>query len=198
MKRFVLVAVIFLISAYLSPTFAQSASPKTKTATDNDVQLTIISPVNDSTIFGSDVAVSFIINKFIFTDFAKRPNNFNGEGHMHIWLDENDPTTQNAQEIVKAADFTIHDVPPGAHTLMFELVNNNHNPLTSNIREIVKFETLEKQAETNATAVVTEPELEKKQKLLELTSISSIMTTGILIILLIGVFGFVAYWIKNQ
>lgn len=125
----VLLIILFpVIDAY--PLFAQ---------TTEQPDLTIISPQENSQIFGSKTNVSFIVNNFIFTNFSQRPKKAPGEGHLHVWLDKETLLLEEALEIAKATDFTIENVAQGHHQLVLEFVNNDHTSFKPKIIKSVNF-----------------------------------------------------------
>jgi len=103
--------------------------------------LVIVNPQENEQIIGTTVNASFIIKSFIFTDYKIiTPGlGLEGIGHLHVWLDQEVKTKDNAQEITKKTDFSLENVTPGEHNLVFELVDNNHQSLQSPVRETVRF-----------------------------------------------------------
>lgn len=73
-------------------------------------------------------------------DPQKYPTNIKGQGHIHVWLDEKNPSGQNAK-IVTEENTMYTDVPYGNHTLRAELVNNNHSTLTPPVTVTINFKT---------------------------------------------------------
>ena len=150
-------------------------------------QLTIISPSDGEQIFGSEVAVSFIINNFIFS-----------KGHLHIFLDQEEETSANAQEITKAIDFTLEDIPGGQHKLVLELVNNDHTSLKPRVVKEVHFSTSQPKP-TNLTATPNAINTQEENKRLEgLNTVTILLVTIMLFLSLIGIFGYFILKAKKQ
>lgn len=151
-------------------------------------RLTIISPSEGGQIFGSRVAVSFIVNNFIFAY----------DGHLHIFLDQEEETSANAQEITKAIDFTLEDVPEGQHKLVLELVNNDHTSLKPKKTKEVHFSTSQPKP-TNLTATPSGIKTQEENKRLEgLNTLTLLSVTVILFVSLIGIFGYFVLKAKSQ
>lgn len=184
MKKFLL---CFLFLFFLNKSvFAQS--PNT-----NDLPiLAVISPTNNEQIFGSKVNVSFIVKNFIFTDFEVRTKNQTGEGHLNIWLDENNPNTSNAQKIIRAADFTLENIKPGNHYLVMELVNNDDTSLKPPTREVISFTTIAQKEIPSVTSEVVKDEEDKKlKKAQRLTSLSSLLSIVLVTISILAALSYI-------
>lgn len=97
---------------------AQTPTPKLK----------VITPSEGQTIYGNKIPVLVSVENFEIVDYQLSPSPAPGQGHIHLWLDDNNPTPQSA---VKATsdDYTFPDVTPGEHSLRAELVTNNHQSL---------------------------------------------------------------------
>jgi hypothetical protein len=102
--------------------------------------LSITSPVADQKIVGSTIPVTLSVTNFSLVDFRLHPKLVRGEGHVHLWLDQatNDP--MSAIKIFND-NYTFENVKPGIHTLVAELVNNNHSQLVPPVRTTVTFTT---------------------------------------------------------
>lgn len=119
--------VSLLISA--SPVIAQ-AKPAPK--------LDVVTPGENQTIYGNKIPVLMSTENFTLTDFQNNPPLVYGQGHIHLWLDDESPTPESASKTFKE-DFTFSDVPYGEHTLKVQLVNNNHTPVTPIQEKTIKF-----------------------------------------------------------
>lgn len=189
MKKLTILFIFILFT--LIPVISVSAQSPTKrpvaTKIDNDLpKLTIVSPEEGSQILGSKVTVTFVVNNFIFTDYSKRPKKTAGEGHMHVWLDEENPSLENTQKITKATTFTLEDVPQGNHELVLELVNNDHSSFNPAVQQLVIFSTKQQVPQPSIIVSPTEPEKveERKRDLQMLTSIGVTSLLGFLIFVL--------------
>lgn len=109
-----------------------------------DPGLTVSSPRNDESIDGTSVTVTFDVSDFSvvpstvpLAEAGLRPEaNREGEGHVHFMLDLMPIVVWESTE-----PYTFSDVPPGEHTLMVELVNNDHSPLAAPVVQQIRFST---------------------------------------------------------
>lgn len=155
--------IFFLFSLFLLPvTFALA---QTMEEDEDRPILNIITPQEGEQILGSKVVVSFIVNNFIFTDFHKRTKSAIGEGHIHLWLDEKNPSLDNAQEAIRAADITLENIPEGDHRLILELVNNDHSSLKTPVSKTIRFKTFQTRSPTIVKQDENKNNLEKRKKL---------------------------------
>lgn len=116
MKKFL--SVLFALSALTlvtTTTLAQSAGPK----------LTIITPSEGQTIYGNRIPVLLSIENFNIVDYQTDTNPVSRQGHIHLWLDEVNPTAQSAVKVT-SDNFTYPDVAYDNHVLRAELVTSDH------------------------------------------------------------------------
>lgn len=119
MKKFLGTFLIFSAFVLLTiTTLAQSAGPK----------LTIITPSEEQTIYGNKIPVLLSIENFNVVDYQTNPSPAPGQGHIHLWLDDQNPTAQTAVKVT-SDNFTYSDVAYGSHVLTAELVTNDHKSL---------------------------------------------------------------------
>ncbi len=125
-----------LISTSISPfllastVLAQVGAPK----------LSIITPSESQTLYGQKVPILVAVENLTLVDYQVNKTRAVGQGHIHLWLDEENPTRESAVKLTKD-DFTYSDVPYGEHTLRAELVNNDHTSLTPPVVTTVNFRT---------------------------------------------------------
>ena len=102
--------------------------------------VSFISPNPNQTISGSKVATSIAVTNFAIVDYKTHPRLVPGQGHLHLWMDQKDLTKTSA---VKATSdtYTFENVKPGTHTLVAELVANNHSSLVPAATPSVTFTT---------------------------------------------------------
>ena len=100
--------------------------------------LKIITPGEGQTIYGNKVPILFSTENFQLTDYQKTTSPVRGQGHVHVWLDDTNPTKESARKVTEDTT-TYSDVPYGDHTLRAELVANNHASLTPPVTTTVKF-----------------------------------------------------------
>ena len=122
----------------VTPAFAQvTASP---TPVSGEPKIVVITPQSGQTIYGDKVPILFSVNGLQLTDYNTNPYVNPGQGHIHVWLDDPNPTKDTAKEVI--TDNTIYsDVPAGDHTLKAELVSNDHSSLTPPTVVTVSFKT---------------------------------------------------------
>ncbi|OGD88140.1 hypothetical protein A3A54_00950 [Candidatus Curtissbacteria bacterium RIFCSPLOWO2_01_FULL_39_62] len=100
--------------------------------------LEIITPGEDQIIYGNTIPILFNVENFEIVNYEENTKPTAGQGHIHIWLDDENPTPVSANKVVENT-FTFSDVPYGQHTLMAELVGNTHQSLTPPQKMTVNF-----------------------------------------------------------
>src|SRR3989344_1575031 len=119
MKKFIsMLFVLFALTLVATTTLAQSATPK----------LTIITPSEGQTIYGNKVPVLFSVENFNIVDYQTNPNPTAQGGHVHLWLDDVNPTAQTAVKVTQD-NYTFADVAYGDHMLRAEMVTSDHKSL---------------------------------------------------------------------
>lgn len=103
-------------------------------------ELNVLSPKEGSTIhpdpkIGAVVVTQFAVKNFKVMDFTKVTAVEPGQGHIHIWLDNQPFNTMHTASNV----WVFGGVKPGSHTITLELVNNNHTPLEPTVIKTVHF-----------------------------------------------------------
>lgn len=101
-------------------------------------KLEIITPSDGQTIYGGKIPILISFENFEIVDYSANKTPKAGQGHVHLWLDETNPTPENATKVIED-NFTYSDVPFGNHTLVAELVSNNHASLTPVQKMTVNF-----------------------------------------------------------
>ena len=121
---------IALVLAVSTPALAQTSTPKFE----------IITPSEGQTVYGSKIPVLFNVNveNFQLVDYQQNTKPAAGQGHIHVWLDDANPTAQTAIKISQDT-YTFPDVAFGEHTLQAELVTNDHKSLKPPQVVSVKF-----------------------------------------------------------
>lgn len=107
-------------------------------AQTNQPTLKLVIPTQGQTLYGNRISILVAVDNFEIVDFAKNPTVAKGQGHVHLWLDDQNPTRESAVKLIKE-NFTYTDVAFGQHTLRAELVNNNHTSLTQPVVATVNF-----------------------------------------------------------
>ena len=90
--------------------------------------LSFISPTPNQTITGNKVTVKIAVVNFALVDYKTHPKLVPGQGHLHLWLDQTNPSKTSAVKVVSPS-YTFENVKPGKHTLVAELVANDHSSL---------------------------------------------------------------------
>lgn len=131
------VFISFLFTLFLSAglVFAQETGSQPSGAPT----LRILTPGEGQTLYGSKIPVLFAVDNFKLSDFQNKPQ-IAGQGHIHVWLDEQNPSKDNAKEVIEDSS-TYDDVPYGDHKLTAELVNNDHSSLKPPVSLTVSFKT---------------------------------------------------------
>jgi hypothetical protein len=104
--------------------------------------LRIIAPVTGEIIEGTTVRVRVEVRNLKLVDFAQKPKNAPGEGHIHMWLDTDPSDQSKAIEVVTPEDVVFTNVPYGTHTLTVEVRNNDHSPLSPPLIRTARFVTV--------------------------------------------------------
>ena len=133
MKKFVFFLGTFLA---LALTFIPSLSAQTKGMPTLDV----LTPSEGQTIYGDKVPVLLDAQNFQIVDFANNTKAVAGQGHVHLWLDDEQMTAQSAAKATEDT-FTFSDVPAGDHKLRVELVANDHSSLKPSVAQEISFKT---------------------------------------------------------
>jgi len=102
--------------------------------------LQVITPSEDQTLYGQRVPILVTVENFTVVDYQTVKTKVSGQGHIHLWLDDANPTRESAAKII-IDEFTYSDVPYGDHKLRAELVNNDHTSLTPQVTTTVNFKT---------------------------------------------------------
>jgi len=135
----VIIASSAATALFASATFAQVG----KTPTSQNLggpTLKIITPQEGQTIYGDKLPTLLTVENFSLVDYQTYKNRLSGQGHIHLWLDDSAPTKESAVKIF-SEDFTYSDVLYGNHTLVAELVANDHNSLNPKVTTTVNFKT---------------------------------------------------------
>ncbi len=108
-------------------------------AQENAVTFGVLAPKEGQTLYGQKVPILFNVENFELTnpDTAAKIA-IPGKGHIHIWLDQETPTAENATKVFENT-FIFSDVKYGQHTLQAELVGEDHKPLTPPQKVTVTF-----------------------------------------------------------
>ncbi len=92
-------------------------------------QIKIISPVENQTILGDKVTISFIVGNL----------EVGREGHLHIWLDNPILTASTAGEITSNFNYLLTDVSAGNHKLTLEVVKPDHRSFSPVVSSSIYF-----------------------------------------------------------
>ena len=134
MKKFAFFLGTFLL-------LALTIIPATSAQTKGTPTLDVLTPSEGQTIYGDKVPVLLDAQNFEIVDFANNAKAVAGQGHVHLWLDDEQMTPQSAAKAIEDT-FTFSDVPAGDHKLRAELVNNDHTSLKPPVVvEVASFKT---------------------------------------------------------
>ena len=133
MKNFVsfIAAILLLTITIVTPVTAQTGVLPA---------LNVLTPSDGQTIYGDKVPVLLDAENFEIVDFAKNTKAVSGQGHVHLWLDDEQMTAQSAAKAIEDT-FTFSDVPAGDHKLRVELVANDHSSLKPPVAKEISFKT---------------------------------------------------------
>src|SRR3989337_529052 len=133
MKKLALILGTFLL---LTLKFIPSLSAQAKGIPTLDV----LSPSEGQTIYGDKVPILLDAQNFEIVDFANNTKTVSGQGHVHLWLDDEQMTAQSAAKTIEDT-FTFSDAPAGDHKLRVELVANDHSSLKPPVAKEISFKT---------------------------------------------------------
>ena len=133
MKKLALILGTFLL---LTLKFIPSLSAQAKGIPTLDV----LTPSEGQTIYGDKVPILLDAQNFEIVDFANNTKAVAGQGHVHLWLDDEQMTPQSAAKAIEDT-FTFSDVPAGDHKLKVELVANDHFSLKPPVAQEISFKT---------------------------------------------------------
>ncbi len=118
---------LLLIAATIKPAHAQ-----------NSPSLEVVTPTENQTVYGSKIPILFNVINFQLVEDTPGTKPQVGQGHILLWLDDQNPTTESATKV--AADtFTYSDVAYGNHILVAELVASDNKPLIPSQKVTVNF-----------------------------------------------------------
>jgi hypothetical protein len=109
--------------------------------------LKINSPSNGATLKTGDITVKADVANFKVVDKQGQAN-VTGEGHLHFYMDVNPIPSAAGQPAIPAnssaawahvsdTSYTFRGVPPGTHTFVAQLVNNDHSPVVPTVSDMV-------------------------------------------------------------
>lgn len=104
--------------------------------------LVISSPEEGSTILGDRVTIDFTVGEVVLTNYQRVPEKKDGQGHVHFWLDSPVARQDSAVMYFQTEPFTFEHVPPGKHTLIVEVVNNDHSSFDPPVVSLVTFKSV--------------------------------------------------------
>ena len=134
MKKKILGFIAGLVAAFVFTTLVSVVWAQTST-------LTIDSPKEGDVISKDEALVKFKVEDFTITDFRRKPPPQKGQGHLHFWIDQENPTTENAIEHISSQPYLMIGIEPKEHTLIVELVGNDHLSLNPPVKQAIKFST---------------------------------------------------------
>lgn len=157
--------------------YGVTISPGNKTP-----EVFITRPQTESTIFGNNLSVSFIVKNFTLKEPDPKNNNLPNEGYVEVRLISENGTEQTSN-IFKRTDFNIENIPPGSHTLILELMQNNQTPHNPRVIATTAFITTTGQ-ETNTQLTLTPTPSSDNIQLPKQTIVFSLVSATIALILI--------------
>ncbi len=129
MKTFLKTFALFLLIAV---TITKSISAQSTPT------LAIAAPTASQPAYGSKVPILFTVTNFELTEDAQGAKPKAGQGHILLWLDDQNPTVDSATKVTTDT-FTYSDVTYGNHTLTAELVTSDNKSLNPPQKVTVNF-----------------------------------------------------------
>ena len=102
--------------------------------------ISIVSPSPHQIIAGSTVQVVVSVPNINLVDYRAYPKVNPAQGHLHLWLDQTDYSKASAIKATSPS-YTFENIRPGPHTLVAELVKNDHSSYSPSVRTQVNFTT---------------------------------------------------------
>lgn len=133
--------VILALALLLPSTILRSKTSLLAQAPASNPQLKVVTPSQDQTIYGDRIPILLSPENFQIVDYQKNPLPQKDQGHIHLWLDEQNPTRESAIKLTTDS-FTYTDVNFGTHSLRAELVANNHTSLAPPVVVTVNFRSI--------------------------------------------------------
>lgn len=134
----VAIAVVFFISGAIFR--AQAATPL------------ILSPTPNSIIYGSEVTINFTTGNIQLVDYKLHPKPVINQGHLLLWLDQTSFPVDSAIKII-TPNFTFANLKSGPHSLVVELVSNDHASLNPPVKAVLSFRTAPPLAPQNPSLI---------------------------------------------
>lgn len=139
MNKIVRALIVTLAFALLLPsTILRSKTSLLAQTPATNPQLTVVTPSEGQTIYGDRIPILLSPENFQIVDYQKNSVPQKGQGHTHLWLDDQNPTRESAVKLTSDS-FTYTDVNFSRHTLRAELVANNHTSLNPPVVVTVNF-----------------------------------------------------------
>ncbi len=135
----IVIAVACIAGCATTPPYT-TPTPTPTITTITAPQVSITSPANGATLPAGNVTVTVSVKNLNIVDKQGQAN-VAGQGHVHFYLDVSPiPSTPgqpaipaNANAVwahVSGTTYTFTNVSPGMHTIVVQLVNNDHSPIT--------------------------------------------------------------------
>lgn len=141
MKKLTIAFVLFFTVGLTTAT-AQTSAPAAPV-------FEILTPKEGQTLYGSKVPILFNVENFELVDKEATVATA-GEGHILVWLDQENPTAENATRVVENT-FIFSDVAYAGHSLKAELVTSDNKSLNPPLTKTVNFKTEILPSEEQAT-----------------------------------------------
>jgi hypothetical protein len=143
--------------------------------------LIVENPKNGEIINKNEALIKFKVENFTIKDFRRNPPPVVGQGHIHFWIDQTNSTTQNAIQHISKEPYLLTKLEPKEHTLVVELVGNDHISLKPPVKQTVKFTTTGIPGKEGSTQVTPPPTTQTK------TGVSQTALGAIIVIVLLAI-----------
>jgi hypothetical protein len=112
----------------------------------------VLTPKEGQTLYGNKLPILFNVENLELVEKDTSQVAQPGQGHILLWLDEENPTPENATKVIEAS-FIYSDVSYGNHVLKAELTKTNNSSLTPSQSITVNFKTeaIPSEAESTVT-----------------------------------------------
>jgi len=178
MRKKIFGSIAGLVFAVVITTLASVVLAQTPT-------LVVESPKNGEVIKTDETLIKFKTENFTLTDFRRKPPPQVGQGHLHFWIDQENPTAQNAINHISKEPYLLTLLEPKEHTLVVELVGNDHSSLDPKVAQTIKFKTTGIPKNKAGTEASPQPTPKAKAFFDKLGS-PLIVTTALIVVVILG------------
>jgi sugar lactone lactonase YvrE len=110
---------------------------------DSKPALKVLGVEQDGYVLGNEVKLSVVTLNHLLKDFSQSKEAKAGEGHLHLWLDDEKLEASSAIKHFKTEPVVFRNLKPGKHTLTIQVVGNDHKPVQPEVKKVITFYTAE-------------------------------------------------------